>query len=129
MIQRLKCPYEGQRSADLKQHMKTHTGEKNCKDSENNQCTLKSHKFKPTGERFYKCNIYSNEFAQASGLLIHQRKHTGETPFKCTVCPKKCTQSARLTEHHKKHISKTFLLQRLFSPPSVKRSCIGRFLW
>ncbi|KAH8396529.1 hypothetical protein KR215_000263, partial [Drosophila sulfurigaster] len=77
------CPYCGitaSTKGNLKNHIRTHTG-----------------------ERPYKCEECPKRFVQASALIVHRRCHTGETPFACRKCPKAFKQLGNLEAHWRHH--------------------------
>ena len=76
----LHCGKMFSRAADLRLHMRTHTG-----------------------ERPYKCDICPKAFAQSSHLTKHRRVHTGERPYKCALCDLSFTQSSNLKKHVRTH--------------------------
>lgn len=66
---------------------------------------LKQHYRSHTGEKPYKCN-WNNcswQFTRSDELTRHYRKHTGQKPFICKQCNRGFTRSDHLSIHIKRH--------------------------
>ncbi|XDV39204.1 hypothetical protein PO909_008475, partial [Leuciscus waleckii] len=66
--------------ADLKRHMRFHTG-----------------------ENLFKCTQCGKSYIHKGHLNEHMRIHTGEKPFTCTQCGKSFTSKSSLTTHLRFH--------------------------
>ncbi|XP_067636631.1 zinc finger protein ZFP2-like isoform X3 [Eurosta solidaginis] len=65
---------------------------------------LRQHKRTHSGEKPYKCDICERRFANLSHVSVHMRTHTGEKPYKCKYCESVFVQLNVLHRHLRMHL-------------------------
>ncbi|XP_040282893.1 zinc finger protein 135-like isoform X1 [Bufo bufo] len=104
------CEKSFLRGTQLREHERTHTGERpyqclKCPKSFSRSTQLKDHQRTHTGERPFQCTECGKTFTHSSNLIHHRRTHTGEKPHKCNMCPKSFSQNSDLNRHQRTHMA------------------------
>jgi len=96
------CPRGFASPENLRQHLRTHTGENpfkcfHCSKTYNLWRCLKAHLKTHTGKGAYKCNDCSKTFSENKKLIRHTKTHT--QPHECPTCSKRFGDHTNFRKH------------------------------
>ncbi|CAH1779250.1 unnamed protein product [Owenia fusiformis] len=105
------CPYcqKGfKKSSQLKQHVRSHTGEKpykcpQCQRMFVSSGVLKAHMITHTGRKDFRCPICQTDFTTNGSLTRHMVIHSAIRPYRCHYCNESFRTTALCKKHMKSH--------------------------
>jgi|GEM_PF-2286979 len=105
------CKIDYKFPSKLKEHIKTHSGEKLfhckvCSKHFSRNSSLKRHMTIHTGQKLFSCEICGKAFSVSSNLKAHKLVHLGDRSFDCQYCGASFVLKGNLTKHIKTHTGK-----------------------
>uniref|UniRef100_A0A672GW47 C2H2-type domain-containing protein n=1 Tax=Salarias fasciatus TaxID=181472 RepID=A0A672GW47_SALFA len=100
------CEKSCNSAAELRDHQRTHTGERpfQCSFCDKRFWTLTTHMRTHTGEKPYSCTQCSKSFVAPGELRRHTRIHTGEKPYTCADCGRHFSLAGTLRNHKRSYL-------------------------